>query len=101
MFNDNFKTQYTIKIDVYSFAIIFWQLYTGKMPYEEVNGSLLALEEKIVAGHRPAIEAEFPEFVQHLLHYSWDSNPIRRPTFQEIVDLIDSEILQRKAFDSL
>ena len=90
---DSGQAQYSLKVDVYSFSIIMWQLLTGKMPFEEVNGSLLHLEEKVIEGHRPTIPENCPDLMHKLLMYGWDANPDKRPSFREMLHLIELELM--------
>jgi serine/threonine protein kinase len=57
------KRQYTEKVDVYSFGIILWELYTRQMPFEEFKQLYqfdAQLEEEIKRGLRPSIPGDMP-----------------------------------------
>lgn len=92
LMTESATTQYSLKVDVYSFAILVWQLYTGKMPFCHINGSVVALEEAVVAGDRPVIPSDCPALLTNLMTYGWDINPDRRPNFSEIVRLLQVEL---------
>ena len=99
LMTESATTQYSVKVDVYSFSIICWQLFTGKAPFEEINGSLVALEEAVIAGHRPDIPEHCPDLLKKLMSFGWDPEPMKRPSFDAIVQLIDVELLTLRALD--
>lgn len=74
---------YNIKSDVYSFAMIAYEIVTQKKPFSE-NNEKWKLINKIVDGIRP----EFPEFVpekmKQLISLCWSCDPNKRPSFDYI-----------------
>jgi len=90
---------YSLKVDVYSFGIICWQLYTMECPYSDIPGSLLAVEEAVISGTRPKIPEDCPVIFGKLMRLSWHANPDRRPNFDEIVKILAAE-LEHQIFNS-
>ncbi|KAF0701288.1 Aste57867_8217 [Aphanomyces stellatus] len=88
------QTRYSLKVDVYSFAIICWQLYTGKQPYSDIPGSVLAVEEAVLAGTRPKIPDHCPVLLAKLMRRAWHAKPDRRPSFADIVRVLNAELNQ-------
>jgi len=87
---------YNNKVDVYSFGMILYQLMEGVVPF---NGTkpIQAAFDAAQQGRRPdwRIVNSLPEpanKVKALAERCWDSEPMRRPTFEEIADHLD-EIL--------
>eukprot|EP01094_Clydonella_sp_ATCC50884_P018773 TRINITY_DN3532_c0_g1_i1.p1 TRINITY_DN3532_c0_g1~~TRINITY_DN3532_c0_g1_i1.p1 ORF type:complete len:853 (-),score=278.74 TRINITY_DN3532_c0_g1_i1:195-2753(-) len=72
------------KADVYSFGIMLWELYKGRMPYIELNYPKIKLMEMVVEGLRPNTDG-MPERLQQLIVDCWDTNPPLRPSFAELV----------------
>ena len=77
------------KVDVYSFAIIMYQLLTGEKPF---NGekSVMRLMERAERGERPEIPNNLPKELSNLIQKCWSNNPDDRPSFEEILDILIS-----------
>ena len=77
-------TGYSEKCDVYSFAIVLWELLTKEEPYLNLN------KPDIIVGVtqnklRPPIPTNCPITFSQLLSDSWNDNPSLRPSFNEIL----------------
>jgi len=88
-----YKEFYTNKSDVYSFGIIVWELFhLGSMPWEgELDEDVT---RKVLGGERPKIADDVPELWRSLIEHCWQHDPDKRPTFDEIVPFLESELLQ-------
>ncbi|KAL6856979.1 hypothetical protein ACP4OV_018361 [Aristida adscensionis] len=82
---------YDHKADVFSFAIVLWELATSKVPYDNMTPLQAAL------GVRQGLRLEIPAGVHprlsKLIQECWDEDPDVRPTFAEIIIELE-EILQ-------
>ncbi|KAG8044614.1 hypothetical protein GUJ93_ZPchr0152g29213 [Zizania palustris] len=79
---------YDHKADVFSFAIVLWELVTSKIPYENLTPLQAALGVR--QGMRPEIPAKVHSRLSKLIKRCWDENPRVRPFFSEItVELED------------
>ena len=80
---------YDARIDVYSFGIVMWELLTSSVPYQGVN---LAILPKLVVndGLRPDIPKETPPELANLMTSCWNANPMLRPSFHQITQLLAS-----------
>eukprot|EP00727_Mastigamoeba_balamuthi_P002289 m51a1_g12057 putative serine threonine kinase (786) ;mRNA; r:49-4139 len=80
----------TTKSDVYSFAVIAWEIMTREVPYEELNPHTVALQV-MNEGVRPSMENKtFPQPIRELIAESWATEPLSRPEFSAINTLIAS-----------
>ena len=80
--------EYSGKSDVYSFAILMYEVVTNLVPYPEISGGKgnpFGLSSKIIeANYRPQFTVPVQEPIKQLIEKCWSSNPKERPTFQEI-----------------
>jgi len=90
-------SKYTELCDVFSFAIILYELWTGDEPSSEVcqhsEEGYVNLTEyalKISAGVRPALPPTIPLCWQTLIQQCWDSTPESRPTFTKVIEILDT-----------
>jgi serine/threonine protein kinase len=74
--------------DVFSFAIILWQLATCQVPYGNVPlEDLISVLRK--DRQRPPLDQLEPGIAQ-LVEHCWHSDPSKRPAFEEICDRLNS-----------
>ncbi|XP_051200023.1 serine/threonine-protein kinase STY8 [Lolium perenne] len=82
---------YDHKADVFSFAIVLWELVTLKIPYDNMTPL------QAVLGVRQGLRLEIPPGthpgLSELIEQCWDDDPDERPVFAEITVQLE-EILQ-------
>ena len=78
-----FSSRYTEKGDVYSFAMICFELLTGKVPFEENH-----LHRNIKAGERPLFPYPSPKYLVSLIRKCWQTEPTQRPGFSSICRIL-------------
>ena len=63
----NNKTQYSTKIDVYSFGVLGWEMWIAKKPFgSDAKGqSVFSMMKKICAGLRPELSQLIVPLVKH------------------------------------
>ncbi|KAM4865241.1 receptor-interacting serine/threonine-protein kinase 2 isoform 2-T3 [Thomomys bottae] len=81
------KSRASVKHDIYSFAIITWEVLSRKQPFEDVTNPLQIMYS-VSQGRRPDTEeASLPHDIPHrtlmvsLIKSGWAQNPDERPSF--------------------
>lgn len=74
---------YREKADVFSFAIVLWELMTGKVPYAEMT-PLQAAVGVVQKGLRPVIPPETPSAVADIMRECWQRAADQRPSFEAL-----------------
>ncbi|KAL7732206.1 hypothetical protein ACLKA6_018446 [Drosophila palustris] len=75
--------EYSEKSDVYSFAIVFWEVMTRKKPFYHLkNKNPLVIMNLVSKGERPPIEDVKNNLkkIKTAIINCWDSNPEERPS---------------------
>nr|POE65847.1 serine/threonine-protein kinase sty46 [Quercus suber] len=78
---------YDHKADVFIFAIVLWELLTGKLPYEYLT-PLQAAIGLVQKGLRPIIPKHTHPKLAELLEKCWQQDPVLRPDFSEIIEIL-------------
>mmetsp|Transcript_37370 Transcript_37370/g.90831 ORF Transcript_37370/g.90831 Transcript_37370/m.90831 type:complete len:987 (-) Transcript_37370:55-3015(-) len=85
--------KYSYRCDVYSFAVMMWQLVSREEPFNNV-GAVEAAELTALEGKRSPMPPLIPERVKSIIETNWDDDPMKRWDFgkmsQEIRSLRDS-----------
>eukprot|EP00052_Salpingoeca_macrocollata_P011384 m.87680 g.87680 ORF g.87680 m.87680 type:complete len:1055 (-) comp18030_c0_seq5:27-3191(-) len=76
--------------DVYSYAIILWEIAmgNGSLPWDELSSNFLVnrLAEVLAAGQRPPLPPNCPPDYALLMQACWAGDPAARPTFRAIAE---------------
>jgi hypothetical protein len=83
---------YDTKADVYSFALILWELITNKVPFENLD--MMGVLMKVgMNGERPEIpmsDSRLPNELLDLIKICWNQDPTKRPTFGEVIEAFEA-----------
>ena len=89
------KTVYGVKVDVYSFGMVLWELWERKRPFDHLT-SRFDIMDAIRNGNRPDISDNCPAAFRSLIQRCWQGDPNRRPMFQYIVRYLKDELARVK-----
>jgi serine/threonine protein kinase len=75
------------KPDIYSFGILLWELYTNTIPFNVKISTLY--DYVVIENYRPEITKNFNQDIANLIRLCWDAEPMKRPNFKTIIELIN------------
>uniref|UniRef100_A0A3Q2Y192 Serine/threonine-protein kinase TNNI3K n=1 Tax=Hippocampus comes TaxID=109280 RepID=A0A3Q2Y192_HIPCM len=77
-------TRYSVKADMFSYALCLWELLTGEIPFAHLKPAAAAAD---MAYHhiRPPVGYSIPKPISALLMRGWNACPEDRPEFSEVV----------------
>ena len=78
-------TKYSVKADVFSFALCFWELLAGELPFSHLKPAAAAADMAYRHARPPLHHLMLPEEVESLVIRAWDKTPHERPSFIEVV----------------
>jgi hypothetical protein len=85
-----------LKVDVYSFALIVFWIYSGVRPLINYKNPIHAVRAASLEDIRPPLEVVPDVKMRELLTRAWHKDQAERPTFEEIVDFLDENQLVPK-----
>jgi Protein tyrosine and serine/threonine kinase len=101
MFSSNASSTavYSLPADVYSFGVVLWELWerSGK-PFAQYS-SRFDIIDAVLAAQRPAISSSCPRIYAALMRDCWQQQPQRRPTFAEVVKVLELELASAEAHE--
>jgi serine/threonine protein kinase len=87
---------YGLPADVYSFAILLWELMTTEIPFPGITRKRLE-QAVILDNRRPIVDkACGSQQMQELISNSWIQEPHLRPTFSRIRQILENEVTTHK-----
>ncbi|KAH3743507.1 dual specificity protein kinase [Pelomyxa schiedti] len=86
---------YTDSIDVYSFGLLLWELFTRRRAFEMyINQPCVSFITAICErGERPQIPEGCPNSLKRLIVACWSPNPELRPPFSTIISALQEVIV--------
>ncbi|NXH46032.1 RIPK2 kinase, partial [Dicaeum eximium] len=103
-YNPSQKTRASVKHDIYSYAVIMWEMMSRKQPFEEVINPLQIMysvsqgQRLDLSGGSLSMDIPHRGLVIRLMESGWAQNPDERPSFLKC--LIDLEPVLR-TFDEI
>ena len=89
--------EYNALVDVYSYAMILYELAAEKIPFEGLNVQQLVYA--IANSYRPKLPEDTPKSLRALIELCWDDDPSQRPNFSRIYALFEAKITYFKDTD--
>jgi serine/threonine protein kinase len=83
---------YNETVDVYSFAMILYNLIQGHPPWPVLNG-VKACSLAAIDGERPAIPRDVDNDLATLMRQCWHDKPSNRLSFEQILDALNAHHL--------
>lgn len=98
------QQEFDESVDVYSFGIVLWEIYTTKEPFSNHDSWDEFFEAVVQKNERPPIDDACPASLKRLMEACWNANRKMRPSFPEIIFrldevLVDIEVKEPKARD--
>ncbi|KAK8844916.1 hypothetical protein M9Y10_021089 [Tritrichomonas musculus] len=75
--------KYGKEVDVYSFAMLMYELMTNLIPWAGLEPATV-IKQVCTDNLRPKLPPETPEQIRKLIHLCWSKSPDKRPTFANI-----------------
>ncbi|XP_023227342.1 tyrosine kinase receptor Cad96Ca-like [Centruroides sculpturatus] len=91
---------YCTKSDVWSFGVLMWEIVTlGSTPYPGLAAA--EVMRTVKHGHRLEKPEHCKREMYNVMYYCWDINPKHRPSFSELVTLLDRLLVSDKEYIEL
>lgn len=82
------KSTYSQKVDVYSFGICLWQIFTGRDIHSSIH--MAELIEGVTKRNLRPDPKLLPLSIARIAEVCWSRNPKHRPSFHEIIDMLEN-----------
>ena len=81
------------KSDIFSYATVFWEMLTGKIPFEGIVYPTI-MHKVCILKERPPIPANCPEEISTFLRNCWKEDRYERPDIGEVLQTVINFRLQ-------
>ncbi|KAK8852781.1 hypothetical protein M9Y10_017771 [Tritrichomonas musculus] len=89
----NGEEQYSPKVDVYAFAMLAYEIVTGKVPFKELSKvTAITLGFKICGGYRPPFPDDISPKIADLITRCWNPKDTERPNFDSIFNELTNDL---------
>jgi len=82
------RGKYDQTVDVYSFGLIFWEMFSSSSPFADIPP--YDLPRQTINGLRPEISQRTPVKLSKLIQRCWHKKPKSRPSFQEVLATLET-----------
>ncbi len=79
---------YSYTVDVFSFAIVAWEIFAGQNKNPLLNYDLETLVPKLEEGFRPQFDTNHPACIKELITAAWHSDETRRPSMTAVYNIL-------------
>ena len=91
------RPKYSEKSDVFSIAVILWELLTKKQPYADVLDPA-EVRDAVRNGEREEIPANCPGEYRALVEHCWAQKPDARPSASDAAAAVEAMLAQARKF---
>lgn len=77
------------KCDVYSFAIVCWEIFERKEPFENHDSYSTFVDAICNLKERPPLSDKMHPLLKQLISQCWDEDVNARPSFEKIITTLD------------
>ncbi|KAE8629582.1 hypothetical protein XENTR_v10000535 [Xenopus tropicalis] len=96
-----FHCVYTFESDVWSYGILLWEIFSlGSSPYPRIPVDS-KFYKMIKDGYRMMSPECAPLEMYEIMRSCWNSDPLKRPTFKQIVQMVEQQLSDSKANTSV
>jgi len=82
---------FSTKSDVYSYAIVIWEIWTGEAPCPKDLSTVTLANKVLFENYRPPIPpGSIPESWKALIELCWTKDPAERPSFERILLILEN-----------
>jgi len=92
------ETRRTRASDVYAFACVGLELYSGRPPFSDLRPDI-AVVLGVLEGKRPNRPSGLPDWMWRLITSCWSQEATARPKITEIVDTLEVHLAWKTALD--
>ncbi|XP_053559940.1 mast/stem cell growth factor receptor Kit isoform X2 [Bombina bombina] len=91
-----FHCVYTFESDVWSYGILLWEIFSlGSSPYPHIPVDS-KFYKMIKDGYRMASPDCAPAELYEIMKSCWNADPLKRPTFKQIVQMVEQQLSDSK-----
>ncbi|XP_044155132.1 mast/stem cell growth factor receptor Kit isoform X2 [Bufo gargarizans] len=91
-----FHCVYTFESDVWSYGILLWEIFSlGSSPYPRMPVDS-KFYKMIKDGYRMLSPDCAPAELYEIMKSCWNSDPVKRPTFKQIVQMVEQQLSDSK-----
>jgi len=96
--------RYDQKVDVFSYALVVWEIHTAELPFSNLKPAAAAAEMAYKKSRPELPKGPTPQFPEHILKMitsAWNPKPELRPEFSQILADLESHAIpddQRQFF---
>lgn len=84
---------YNAGCDVYSFAVLFWEMLSLDRPYSKYKDEKTFATHVIKGGRRPPLKRAWSRNCRTLLQQAWEADVTKRIEMREINDALRRELI--------
>jgi len=82
------KVPYNEKVDTYAYGVMTWEFFTSERPWKDLFWA--EVEDKVGAGERLGIPQYCHPIIKEVIEKSWKQDPKERPSYNEILILLNN-----------